>query len=88
MPVSEARKKARNKYDSKNYEYCTVKLYKGHKTNIDEAAKAEGLSRNKFIIKAIDERIEALRGHPKPQYQTPEAKEAIKKLRLKGDEKG
>jgi predicted HicB family RNase H-like nuclease len=61
-PVSESRKRARNKYDSEHFEYCTVKLPKGRRSEIDVAAQSQGVSRNKFIQEAVDERIKALKG--------------------------
>ena len=79
---------ATSKYHKKKYDRMTTLLLKGHKDDLKALAASQGESLNTFVTQAIDERIEALRGHPKPQYQTPEAKEAIKNLRVKGDEKG
>ena len=58
MSVSESQKRARDKYDDEHFEYITLKVHKGRKSEIKECAKAQGHSLNSFILEAIKERIE------------------------------
>ena len=58
MPISDARKRANKKSDEKYWEYCTVKVRKGRKAEIQSAAEAHGQSINGYITQAVDERME------------------------------
>lgn len=62
MPLSEARRRANKKSDEKYWEYCTIKVHKGRKAEIDEYIRANcpNKSRNQFINDAIDERMERI----------------------------
>lgn len=46
-----------NEYNKMNYDRIEIKVPKGKKTVIKEAAKAAGQSVNEFINQAIDERM-------------------------------
>ena len=60
MPTSRTR--ANRKYNEKTYERLYPYVIKGRKAEIQAAADAAGESLNDFICKAIDERIERLKG--------------------------
>lgn len=57
MSVSEAQKKASIKYLEKLDE-IRIRMPKGEKKNIKEAASAAGESMNQYIINAVDQRME------------------------------
>ena len=57
MSVSEAQKKASIKYLEKLDE-IRIRMPKGEKNNIKEAAAAAGESMNQYIINAVDQRME------------------------------
>ncbi|MGM9399496.1 Arc family DNA-binding protein [Flavonifractor plautii] len=57
MLVSEAQKKASIKYLEKLDE-IRIRMPKGEKNNIKEAASAAGESMNQYIINAVDQRME------------------------------
>ena len=57
MSVSEAQKKASIKYLEKLDE-IRIRMPKGEKNNIKEAASAAGESMNQYIIDAVDQRME------------------------------
>ena len=57
MSVSEAQKKASIKYLEKQDE-IRIRMPKGEKNNIKEAASAAGESMNQYIINAVDQRME------------------------------
>lgn len=61
MSVSESQKKARDKYDGEHFEYITLKVHKGQKSEIKEFAKAQGHSLNSFIVEAIKEHMAQVR---------------------------
>lgn len=46
-----------NEYNKKNYDRIEIKVPKGKKAVIKEAAKVAGQSVNEFINQAIDERM-------------------------------
>jgi hypothetical protein len=58
MPVSEAKKKANQKYDAKAYDKVTYRLPKGKKEKINTHVTNIGESTNAFINRAIDETME------------------------------
>ena len=53
-PVSEARRRANEKYNAKVYEEIKVRVSKGKKETIQSHADAQGQSVNSFINSAID----------------------------------
>ena len=57
MSISEAQKKASIKYLEKLDE-IRIRMPKGEKNNIKEAASAAGESMNQYIINAVDQRME------------------------------
>ena len=57
MSVSDAQKKASIKYLEKLDE-IRIRMPKGEKNNIKEAASAAGESMNQYIVSAIDQRME------------------------------
>ena len=63
MAVSDAQKRANAKHDKENFEYCTVKVRKGSKQVIREAATNNGDSLNGYIKKAIAEKIKSDMGY-------------------------
>ena len=58
MAISEARRKANDKYNAKAYDEIKVRVSKGRKAEIQGHASALGQSVNGFINRAIDETIE------------------------------
>ena len=58
MALSEARKRANEKYNAKNYEQIQVRVKIGKKAEIKASAEGVGLSVNEFINAAIDEKME------------------------------
>ncbi len=57
MPISEARRRANEKYNAKAYEDLRVRVPKDRKAVIQAASVAVGESLNGYVSKAIDERI-------------------------------
>ncbi len=57
MPISEARRKANEKYNAKTYDEIKVRVPKGHKAELQAHATQRGESLNGFIGRAIDEQI-------------------------------
>lgn len=58
MAISEARRKANEKYNAKAYDEIKVRVPKGDKDKIKaHAAKHDEGSVNKFINRAIDEQV-------------------------------
>lgn len=49
--------RAKDKYNAANYEQIPFRGKKGDRERIDAAAKAVGMSRNAFILEAIEEKI-------------------------------
>ncbi len=61
MALSEARKRANNKYIAKAYDQIITRVYKGQKEQIQAFAEAQGMSLNGYINKLIaDDMGEAL----------------------------
>ena len=58
MPASKAQQKAVSKYMKENYDVYQIRMPKGKKDAIKEAAAAVGESMNQYIIGAVDERME------------------------------
>ena len=59
MPISEARRRANERYNAKAYDEIKVRVSKGRKEAIQTAAAAAGQSVNAYINQAIDARMEA-----------------------------
>lgn len=57
MPISEARKRANDKY-IKSQDELKIRVPKGHKADIEAHAQSKGESVNGFVNRAIDETIE------------------------------
>ena len=58
MPVSKAQQKAVAKYNAKAYDRIELKVTKGKKDIIKDAAKKHGESLNNYVNMAIDEKLE------------------------------
>ena len=50
---SEAQKRARKKYQKKNYEFIKVRLKKGQKDQVKNMAKSDNKSINQFCVDKI-----------------------------------
>lgn len=50
--------KYQNEYKKKNYDTIEILVPKGERAFISEIAKRAGISRNEYIYKAIQEKIE------------------------------
>lgn len=50
--------RAKDKYNAANYDQIKLWGKKGDRDRIDEAAQKAGMTRNAFIMKAIEEKIE------------------------------
>lgn len=57
MPISEARRKANEKYNAKAYDEIKVRVAKGRKSELQAHAEGRGESLNGFIGRAIDEQV-------------------------------
>jgi uncharacterized protein (DUF1778 family) len=62
MAVSKAQQKAVAKYNAKSYDRIELKVAKGKKDVIKDAAQKQGESLNSFINNAIDEKLERDKG--------------------------
>ena len=58
MPISEARRKANEKYNAKAYDEIKVRVPKGRKDEIKAHADSRGESVNGFVNRAIDNQME------------------------------
>lgn len=56
-PISEARRRANEKYNAKAYDEIKVRVEKGRKAEIQAHAEAHRKSVNGFINEAIDEKM-------------------------------
>ena len=59
MALSEARKRANEKYNAKAYEQILVRVSKGKKQKIQEYAENNGETTNGFINRIIDEAMKS-----------------------------
>ena len=62
MPISEARRKANEKYNAKAYDEIKVRVPKGRKAELQTHAEQRGESLNGFIGRAIDEQVRRDKG--------------------------
>lgn len=58
MPISEARRKANERYNAKAYDEIKVRVPKGHKAELQAHAEQRNESLNGFINRAIDTQLE------------------------------
>ena len=58
MPISEARRKANERYNAKAYDEIKVRVPKGHKAELQAHAEQRNESLNGFINRAIDTPLE------------------------------
>lgn len=58
MPISEARRRANEKYNAKAYEQIQLRVKAGQKEIIKAYAESRGESVNSFINRAIEEAME------------------------------
>ena len=58
MPLSEARKRAKAKYDAKTYEQFNVRLKKGERSKLLDYANEHNISLNSFATSCISYCIE------------------------------
>ena len=56
--ISEARRRANEKYNAKAYDEMKVRVPKGRKAELQAHAEEQGQSLNGFIVRAVDEAIE------------------------------
>lgn len=56
--ISEARRRANEKYNAKAYDEMKVRVPKGRKAELQAHAEGQGESLNGFIVRAVDETIE------------------------------
>ena len=56
--ISEARRRANEKYNAKAYDEMKVRVPKGRKAELQAHAEEQGESLNGFIVRAVDETIE------------------------------
>ena len=56
-PISEARRRANEKYNAKAYDEIKIRVPKGRKAEIQAHAEAQGKSLNGFVNEAIEEKI-------------------------------
>lgn len=54
--------RAKNKYNTAHYDQVKLWVPKGDRERIDEAARRAGMSRNAFIVRAIEEMIKRQQG--------------------------
>lgn len=54
--------RAKNKYNTANYDQVKIWASKGDRDRFDAAAKKSGKSRNAFILEAVEEKIKRLEG--------------------------
>lgn len=57
MPITEARRKANEKYNAKAYDEIKLRVPKGRKAELQAYAEQRGQSLNGFIGYAIEEQI-------------------------------
>jgi len=55
--MATARTRASHKYNIKTYEKIEVRVLKGRKQDIVDAAKAEGMSTSAYIVASIEEKM-------------------------------
>lgn len=71
-PISEARRRANEKYNAKAYEEIKVRVPKGKKEIVQAHAETQGESVNGFINRAISEAMERDKAAQDPPDGPPE----------------
>lgn len=59
MAISDAQKRATAKYHKKSYDRIELKVRKGNKEVIEEAAQRAGMSVNSYIAEAVNKQLVA-----------------------------
>lgn len=67
MPISEAQRRAVDRYVKKNYDSFQVRVPKGRKETIKAHAEAQGESVNAFVARAISETMSRDKAPQRPQ---------------------
>ncbi len=49
--------KYQNEYNRQKYDRITIMVPKGQKEEITQAAKAQGLSRNEFLVRIVEDAL-------------------------------
>lgn len=65
MAKTKTSSSVKNRYNAKAYDQLPIRVPKGQKQVIQEAAAALGESLNGYVIKAVDERLERDTSTPK-----------------------
>lgn len=73
MAYNEVQKRAVAKYNAKAYDEIKVRVKKGNKQIIENAAKKENKSLNSYVLEAVDKQLTAT-GNPSIR-ETPNTKE-------------
>ena len=64
MAISEAKHRANEKWNAANLEEIKIRVKKGQKAVIQQAAQSTGESVNGFIVRLIDEELTRLNSRP------------------------
>ena len=70
MPVSDAQKKARNKWDAQHMAIVSVKMRRDLAEQLTAAAKANGTTRNAVLLQAARDYIQTHSTEPGAQPDT------------------
>ena len=62
MPISEAQKRAKAKYDKKSYDQIMTRVKKGKKQFVKDFAEANGESLNALMIRLLKTEIQSKTG--------------------------
>ena len=57
--MSKPQTRASNKYNAKAYDRLAIQVKKGRKADIQAAAEKQGESLNAYVVKAVEQRMEA-----------------------------
>ncbi len=57
--MSKPQTRASNKYNAKAYDRLAIQVKKGRKADIQAAAAKQGESLNAYVVKAVEQRMEA-----------------------------
>jgi len=66
--ISDARRRANEKYNAKAYDEIKIRVPKNNKEHIKSHAKAQGESLNSFINRAIDDAIKLDNSKPNEKH--------------------
>lgn len=73
MPISDARKRANRKYNEKAYDRIELRVKKGEKAGVLKHAADMGESLNQFLLRAVNNQIEADLKSREPSAETAES---------------